>query len=77
MNPATSPSQGGRKRREVYDLEAAMMVSDDSARDGAAASRQLPGDWRPLGVLPPMRSAPAQLQSAAQMMDRGTAIAGV
>ena len=68
--------QAGRKRREVYDPEAAIMVSDDSARDGVAAYRQLPGEWRLLGALPPMRSAPPRVQTAAQALDRGTALAG-
>ena len=71
-------AQGGRKRREAYDPEAAIMVvSGDSARgEGRAASRQLPGDWRPLGALSPMRSAPPRAQSLAQALDRGTMLAG-
>ena len=68
--------QAGRKRREVYDPEAAIMVNDNSARDGVAASRQLPGEWRPLGALLPMRSAPPRMQTAAQALDRGTALTG-
>ena len=52
------------------------MATTDTARDGAAASRQLPGDWRPLGALPPLRSAPAGVQAATQALDRGTLLAG-
>ena len=44
LNPGTSLSQVGPKKREVYDVEAAMMVSDGSAHDGAADSRQVPGN---------------------------------
>ena len=69
QHPARPISQGGRSRLEFYDVEAAMMVSDDSARYDGAPSRQLPSNWWPIGPLSPMRSARS-------LLERGVVFAG-
>ena len=52
-----------------------MMVRDESARDGAEASRQLPRNKWSIGALPTMRSAQSLIQTAAQSLRRGIASA--